>query len=197
MSSKPTEVVNSACTMTRSMNTSIKATPIVRLAELKDAAAIATLGSETFASTFGHSMPVADLQAYLQSAYSPLSIANDLSNPLIGIFVACDSHDHVIGFVQLTQGTIEPCVKTAEAPIELQRLYIRQGYHGRGVGKALEEFAEDVGRKMGFKTIWLGVWEENFRAHKVYERFGFGKIGYHDFKIGDCVQTDWIMSKRL
>jgi RimJ/RimL family protein N-acetyltransferase len=54
-----------------------------------------------------------------------------------------------------------------------------------------------MARKMGFKTIWLGVWEENFRAHKVYERFGFRKIGYHDFKIGDCVQTDWIMSKRL
>ena len=40
-------------------------------------------------------------------------------------------------------------------------------------------------------------WEENFKAQKVYERMGFRKVGQHDFKMGNCVQTDWILTKRL
>jgi GNAT superfamily N-acetyltransferase len=67
------------------------------------------------------------------------------------IFVTYDTDECVMGFVQLTQGTIEPCVETAEAPIELQRLYVGQEYHGRGIGKALENFAEDVARKMAYR----------------------------------------------
>lgn len=103
----------------------------------------------------------------------------------------------MIGFVQLTRGTLEECVAQKEKPIELQRLYVAQECHGRGVGKALIERAEEMAREQGFATLWLGVWEENFKAQKVYERMGFGKVGEHDFKMGECVQTDWILSKDL
>jgi len=45
--------------------------------------------------------------------------------------------------------------------------------------------------------VWLGVWEENLKAQRAYERFGFGRAGEHDFVCGECVQTDWILMKRL
>lgn len=174
-----------------------KRAPILRSAEPKDIEAIAKLGSTTFASSFGYSLPASDLHAYLEEAYSLSSIANDLANPLIDIIVACDDHDHVIGFVQLTQGTIEPCIADAERPIELQRLYVDERYHGGGVGRALENAVESLSRERGFKTMWLGVWEENLKAQKAYERFGFSKVGSHDFVMGTCVQTDWILTKTL
>lgn len=82
-------------------------------------------------------------------------------------------------------------------PIELQRLYVTQEYHGAGVGRALIDRVEEIARGEGYKTLWLGVWEENFKAQNVYAKMGFRKVGEHDFKMGNCVQTDWILSKRL
>jgi ribosomal protein S18 acetylase RimI-like enzyme len=183
--------------MTQSLAIPTKRQPFLRPARAQDIDAIANLGAKTFASSFGYSMPASDLQAYLEAAYSPSSIAKDLANPLIDIIVTSDETDRVIGFVQLTQGTIEPCIADVDRPIELQRLYVDESYHGGGIGRALENEVERISRERGFKTMWLGVWEENFKAQKAYERFGFSKVGSHDFVMGTCVQTDWILTKDL
>jgi ribosomal protein S18 acetylase RimI-like enzyme len=170
----------------------------LRAAQPKDVPAIATIGSQVFAASFGYSMPAPDLQAYLISAYSPDAVARDLSTPLVSIIVACaPSHEHVVGFAQLTRGTMEACLEGCESPVELQRLYVAQDFHGSGVGRMLVEKVESMARGEGYVTLWLGVWEENFKAQKVYERMGFAKVGSHDFVMGSCVQTDWILSKRL
>ncbi|PMD61364.1 acyl-CoA N-acyltransferase [Hyaloscypha bicolor E] len=165
----------------------------------KDAPQIAALGSSVFSTSFGYSMPAADLQAYLESAYSIPSLSRDLSNPSVTTIVACPTSapDTVIGFAQLTRGTSEPCLEGCEQPVELQRLYVSPDFHGGGVGGMLVEEIEKVAREEGFVTLWLGVWEENFRAQRVYERMGFKKVGSHDFVMGSCVQTDWILTKRL
>ena len=107
----------------------------LRPAQTKDIPGIAALGSQVFASTFGYSMPAPDLEVYLNSAYSPSSIAADLANPDITIIVACNNPDSVVGFVQLTEGTTEDCLKGTEKPVELQRLYVSQEYHGEGIGR--------------------------------------------------------------
>jgi len=172
---------------------------MIRPAEEKDIFEIAHLGAKTFADTFGYSMPPSDLQDYLKTAYTHSAIKNDFANPLIDIFVAYDGDDpsHVMGFVQMTQGTSEPCLRNFENIVELQRLYVAESYHGSGVGGALVRYVEKVAKEKSFATVWLGVWEENFKAQKAYERFGFKKIGEHDFKMGTCIQTDWILIKQL
>jgi ribosomal protein S18 acetylase RimI-like enzyme len=170
---------------------------ILRPAQSKDAKQIANLGSHIFASTFGYSMPPSDLDHYLKDAYSISSIESDISNPDVDLIVACDDDDNVIGFSQLRRGSIEPCVAKKEKPIELQRLYVSPEFHGRGIARVLVDSVEKMAKGQGFKTLWLGVWEENVKAQKVYERMGFVRVGEHDFKMGDCVQTDWIMNKNL
>lgn len=163
----------------------------------KDASQIAALGSSVFSASFGYSMPPEDLQAYLESAYNLSSVTGDISNNLITTIVAIDASDSVVGFSQLTRGTSEPCLEGCEKPVELQRLYLSPDFHGGGVGRLLIEAIEKVAREERFVTLWLGVWEENFKAQKVYERMGFRKVGSHDFVMGSCVQTDWILTKRL
>lgn len=190
--------------MTQSTATPATPGPLIRPAELKDVQEISVFGAETFTVTFGHSMPAADLEAHLQSAYSPAGLAACLSNPSTELFVAYypgsktqGTQDTVVGFIQLTQGTTEPCIETAEAPIEIQRLYVGLGYQARGIGKALVNYVEELARKRGFKTLWLGVWEEHLKGQAVYGHLGFKKVGAHDFVIGSCVQSDWIMTKSL
>ena len=169
----------------------------LRPAQPKDVPSIAALGAKVFSTTFGYSMPTSDLETYLETAYSPSSVATDLSNPSVDIIVAVNKQDSVVGFAQLTQGTTEPCLEGSEKPIELQRLYVSPEYHGAGVGRKLVDRVEGMAGEMGFVTLWLGVWEENLKAQMVYAKFGFERVGSHDFRMGECVQTDWILSKKL
>lgn len=82
--------------------------------------------------------------------------------------------------------------------MELQRLYVLPKHHGKGVGRALCRAAEEVARsKLGYGYVWLGVWEGNFVAQSVYEKEGYARVGDHEFRMGRCVQIDWIMGKEL
>ena len=81
--------------------------------------------------------------------------------------------------------------------MELQRLYVSRDAQGLGVGKTLMSSIETKAREMGYQYMWLGVWEGNFIAQRVYESMGFERVGEHEFRMGRCIQTDWIMVKEL
>lgn len=203
-----------------------------RRATIKDAAAIAHLGSTVFSTTFGFSIPTKDLNAYLDEAYTVEAIERDIRDPKKHLIVACsrtvsrsdasetsssslvsdastdkdeesDAEDgdrpeeEIIGFTQLTEDTTEPCLSHLRSTVELQRLYVATSHHGYGVGSLLARKIDQVARDLGYRCIWLGVWEGNFKAQRVYERLGFVKVGDHEFKMGKCIQMDWIMSKEL
>lgn len=135
--------------------------------------------------------------AYLDEAYSLSATAKEITNPKKDLIVATDSKNQIIGFVLLTRGTTDPCLEGLNKTIELQRLYVHPQAHGGGVGKLLAKHVEEMARKQGFENLWLGVWEENVKARKIYEKLGFTKVGSHNFKTGQVVQTDFIMAKRL
>lgn len=168
-----------------------------RKATLEDAAAIGELGAHVFTVTFGYSVARHELQAYLDESYSTEATAKDISDSNKDMIVVTDSDDQIIAFALLTRGTTEPCIAHIPNQVELQRIYVHPSAHGGGVGKLLARTLEDMGREQGFKTMWLGVWEENHKATKVYEKLGYRKVGAHDFKIGDVIQTDDIMIKEL
>ena len=175
----------------------------LREANARDSSGIARLGTYVFALTFGHSIPAHDLQAYLDLSYSIRATTQDIADPHKDMIVATTTSDNdgvgadgIAGFALLTRGTSEPCLAKYDGAVELQRLYIHPDSHGQGIGKMLAR-AEDMAKEQGFKAIWLGVWEENFKAQKVYESLGYEKIGEHDFEMGECVQTDFIIVKRL
>ncbi|KAI1621977.1 acyl-CoA N-acyltransferase [Exophiala viscosa] len=176
----------------------IKHTFTTRPATINDAPAIASLGSRVFSTTFGFSIPPCDLKAYLDEAYSTDAVENDVRSASTQLIVACAGpDDRVIGFAQLTEFTSEPCIEDLESIIELQRLYVDPDFHGSGIGKTLTKEVEAIARGQGYRIMWLGVWEGNFKAQRVYEAMGFTRVGEHEFKMGRCIQTDWIMIKDL
>ena len=72
------------------------------------------------------------------------------------------------------------CLHTNEAQTELQgndaleieRIYVLKDYHGLKVGQLLYQYALDFATELNIKRIWLGVWEENKRAIRFYEKNG-------------------------
>ena len=45
--------------------------------------------------------------------------------------------------------------------------------------------------------MWLGVWEENKRAIRFYQKNGFVEFDKHIFILGKDAQTDILMRKKL
>ena len=197
---------------------------VVQDATSADAEAISRIGAATFTASFGYSMPKEHVQAYLEEAYTPTAISKDLADQQNHFLVARQEStldagvSEVVGFLQLKIGTKEPCLPPGLSTCEINRIYVSQDHLGGGVGQLLMERAlrwarshllgssrlhqtvdgeVDGGTKERQTGVWLGVWEENVKAHRFYRRWGFEKIGSHDFTMGGTTQTDFVMLKYL
>lgn len=79
--------------------------------------------------------------------------------------------------------------------LELQRLYVDSRWHGCGIaGKLMEEVVVYAADR---RWLWLGVWEKNLRAIRFYEKWDFQVFGTHGFMMGDELQTDLVMRRRM
>ncbi|KAM0188036.1 hypothetical protein ACHAPA_009729 [Fusarium lateritium] len=169
----------------------------ISFAKLADAGRLAALGGHIFSTTFGYSVEPHELAAFLEESYTEAAIIKDINDQNKDVIIATNDEGDLLGFAYLTRGSSEPCVEGLEKTVELQRIYVHPASHGTGVGKVLEKTIETMAREQGFKNLWLGVWEENPRAMRAYEKWGYKQVGDHDFTIGSVVQTDHIMVKTL
>ena len=175
--------------------TSFKPNLIIRRGNPEDAALLAELGARTFSETFAIDNTREDMDAYLASAFSPARQAAELANPHCLVQIA-DSDGVAVGYAMLREGNVPPSV-AGHKPIELVRLYVSRESLGSGVGAALMQACIDEGKKRGYETLWLGVWEHNQRAQAFYRKWNFIEVGTHLFQLGDDPQTDLLMQRAI
>ncbi|WP_291910327.1 GNAT family N-acetyltransferase [Chitinophaga sp. CB10] len=162
---------------------------------IDQAATLAQLGRETFFETFAASNSEADMQQYLDQHFNKPAVAAEISNPESHFFMAWEN-DTPVGYLKLNTGNAQTELKTPET-IEIERIYVRQAYHGKKVGQLLYEKAMEVARSLQKSRVWLGVWEENPRAIRFYEKNGFVAFDQHKFVLGNEVQVDIMMQKSI
>ncbi|HEX5706809.1 MAG TPA: GNAT family N-acetyltransferase [Pyrinomonadaceae bacterium] len=167
----------------------------IRRAEAADAALLAELGARTFHDTFAADNRPEDMAAYLAWAFTPERLSEELEDARAHFFVA-EVGGEAAGYAKLRSGETHEGVKGPDA-IELERLYVRQDWLGRGVGPLLMRECLAEARRRGHRTIWLGVWEHNARARAFYRRFGFRDVGAKIFVVGFDRQTDTVMERPL
>jgi ribosomal protein S18 acetylase RimI-like enzyme len=166
-----------------------------RRAGVEDAQAIAAFGARTFAETFAPYNDRDDIQRYLSSNFSEPQIASELLDPGT-IFLLAYDQETLIGYAKLRQGKVPDCV-IGSKPVELERIYVENSLIGRGYGSALMKECFREALRIGYETMWLGVWEKNDQAIGFYERWGFRKVGTQEFILGGDVQSDWVMQRSL
>src|SRR5262245_30966090 len=172
-----------------------KIAPVVRQADSLDAALLAELGKSTFVDTFAKYNDPDDMARYIADAFSVETLTVELADPLT-MFLIAELDGTACGYARLTAGGVLPSV-TGSNPIELVRLYASSQWLGRGVGEALMKACLESARRLGYQTMWLGVWERNERAQAFYRKWNFQIVGTKSFRLGTDEQTDFVMELAL
>lgn len=167
----------------------------IRTGVPEDAAVLADLARSTFFDTFAASNDASDMALHLERAYGVTQQSAELNDPDITTLIV-EADGRAIAYAQVRTGQVPVCVTGAE-PIELWRLYVDRGWHGRGVAQQLMDRVKAEARGRGAKTLWLGVWERNDRARAFYAKCGFVDVGEHIFLFGTDPQTDRVMATSL
>lgn len=163
----------------------------IRRATPYDAKTLATLGARIFDQTFAAHNTPEDMRAYLDEAYSEAKCAEEIADPEL-ITLLVEAGDEAVAYAQLHFGPAPPFV-TGEAPAEIKRFYVDHAWHGKGISHALMNECLRIFRERGVQTIWLGVWERNWRAIAFYKKLGFRKVGAQPFLLGKDLQSDDVM----
>ena len=153
------------------------------------------IGRQTFSETFSGDNSEEDMRKYLDENFSSEKLTAELNNKDSEFYFAV-LDNAVIGYLKLNFGASQTELKDNKA-LEIERIYVPKEYHGQKVGQLLYEKAIQVARQKEVNYVWLGVWEENFRALSFYKKNGFVEFDKHIFKLGNDEQTDIMMKLEL
>lgn len=164
---------------------------IIRQASPFDLAALQAIGRKTFVETFAEGNSAENLAAYLEEGFSEDKLRTELRNDNSQFYFALQKEE-VIGYLKVNWGDAQSENQDPNA-LEIERIYVLQQYHGTQVGALLYEQALSIAQARKAPYIWLGVWEENPRAIRFYQKQGFVEFGEHIFQLGDDAQRDVLM----
>ena len=168
----------------------------IRTATRADCAALTMLGRKTFVDKFGHIYAESDLNAYLDEAHSETAYAHMIESP-----------DYLVRVAELPGGELAaylvcsplelPADDAADGALELMRVYVDSPLQGRGLGSHFIEEALDWAKLSRAPEFYLSVFSGNEGARKLYERYGFEKVGEFDFPVGEHRDLEYLMRKVL
>jgi ribosomal protein S18 acetylase RimI-like enzyme len=90
-------------------------------------------------------------------------------------------------------------VSAKDSPsVMLSKIYVKADLRGKGVGRAILEYADQAIRAAGGHELWLTVNRNNTGSIAFYERMGFRKAGLLKQDIGNgFIMDDYKMVKDL
>ena len=167
----------------------------IRKINIDDLETLRNLSIQTFKETFEEVNTEEDMQKYLHENLSIEKLKSELENPNSEFYFA-ENNDEILGYLKLNFKDAQT-EKLEENHFEIERIYVLKAFLGQKIGQILFDKAIEIGREKNLEYVWLGVWEENHRAIRFYEKNGFEIFGKHDFVLGEDVQTDLLMKMKI
>ena len=167
--------------------------PTIRRANVDDAEVLSALGARTFSETFRHLYDPEDLNAFMADVYSVEKTGRDLADPRRALWLV-EEGGEAIGYA-LAGPCDLPHAEVTPACGELKRIYFVQGRQGGGLGRRLFAEVMDWLQSEGQRSVWIGVWSENFGAQRFYARHGIEQVGEYGFKVGRTVDREFILRR--
>lgn len=153
------------------------------------------IGKLTFAETFSSENSEENMKEYLDKRFLTEKLKTELTDKNSEFYFAI-LKNKVIGYLKVNFGQSQTEIKE-ENSLEIERIYVLKDFHGKKVGQLLYDMAMKISKQRKVDYVWLGVWEENPRAIRFYEKNGFVEFDKHIFKLGDDEQTDIMMKLKL
>src|SRR6476660_3783574 len=116
--------------------------PIIR-ADVSHAAIIATIGKKSFRRAFEHLFGnKEELLEYLENTYSPVKLAKSLRDE-DNVYLLAFFDGEPAGFAKVKKYSLNEHIESV-AQMELQKIYVLQEYHGKGIGSALLKEVKNI-----------------------------------------------------
>ncbi len=173
----------------------MKITPSIRAATMADVEMLTELAARTFYDAFASTNTPESMEAYMSKAFTLRQFSAELADPH-ATFLIAEVEAIPVAFAKLYDGEVPDWVG-GSAAIEIERFYVDQQFHGKGIAHTLMQACLDYAIQSGHRTIVLGVWEHNPRAIAFYRKHGFEIVGAHVFQMGDEAQNDFWMVREL
>ena len=167
----------------------------IRRATESDAALLAVLAEQAFRQAFTQHNSDADVNQHCEASFGSDKQKAEILDANIVVLLA-ESGEQLAGYAQLHVCSPKACVR-GKAPAELNRMYVLDAWHGRGVAQQIMSKVLDVLANKGRDVVWLGVWEHNAKAICFYRKYGFSEVGEHAFYLGEDLQRDLIFATAL
>lgn len=165
--------------------------PEIRACQESDVEALVAIGRDTFDETFRSMNTRETIEAYLAEAFTPERLRAELRREGSEFyFLLLD--DVPAAYLKVNRAPGQSDLNDPES-LEIERIYVRKEHKGKGYGKILMAFALERAAELGMRSAWLGVWERNEEAIAFYRKGGFEVVGEHHFRMGEELQTDYIM----
>lgn len=162
---------------------------------IDDVEQLQKIGKQTFYETFSDSNTEEDMAEYLNEKFSMTTLSTELNEKNAKFYFA-QIENEVVGYLKLNSGQSQTELKDNKA-LEIERIYVLKEFHGKKVGQVLYDKVIEIAKNKGVDYVWLGVWEENQRAIRFYEKNDFVAFDKHIFKLGNDEQTDIMMKLKL
>ena len=107
----------------------------------------------------------------------------DLEKEKEDVLIAAYEDDHLLGCCMLTE--------IAADTVRLRQMAVRAGLQGKGIGRVLMQFAENIARDRGYKKLTMHARKT---AAGFYEKLGY-KLTGEEFT--EVTIPHYIMEKRL
>ena len=152
-------------------------------ADVSNAASIAAIGKKSFRSAFEYLFNnKEELREYLEKTYFPDKLVKSLQKEN-NIYLLAYIDGQALGFAKIKKYSLNEHIESV-SQMELQKIYVLQECHGKGIGTALLNEVKNIAREVYPDYIWLDTHISNEKAIRLYEKNGFKKVGKYFFTIG-------------
>ena len=168
----------------------------VRRAEARDAAALAAVAAVTFPLACPPHTTDEAKAAFIAGNLTETHFDGYLADPNRVLLLA-ELDGVPSGYTMLLFGEpADPDVAaaiTTRPTVELSKFYVLPEHHGGVVSSPLMAATLEAARAADVAAVWLGVNEENERAHRFYGKHGFIAVGRKRFLVGERYEDDDVL----
>ena len=142
----------------------------IRIATITDAGLIADMSRLTFYDFFATQNTKENMDKFMNEQFTKEALMQEVGAER-NIFLLAYDGEQPVGYVRMRENNIPPELGVKEA-IEIARIYAIQSVTGKGVGSALMQKCIDIATEKKCPVIWLGVWKQNKKWHRVERSYG-------------------------